>query len=147
MHAVRTTVAAAAALAVATAFRLPDALWAPISTLVVTQSKLGAALTISGQRLAGTALGASAAVLLATVLGSTMLAFALGVLGLGFVCAVLHLDYAAYRFAGITLAIILLTTHPGPIWTFAAHRFLEVSLGIAIGLVMSAVWPEPARPK
>jgi len=45
-------------LAIARAVRLPEPEWAAISTMVVTQSTLGAAMTISGQRFAGTALGA-----------------------------------------------------------------------------------------
>jgi len=106
-HAARTTVAATVSLAVARMFQLPEAQWAAISTLVVTQSTLGAALTISGQRFAGTALGAAAGGLLATYLASSALAFAIGVFGLGLVCAVLRLDRAAYRFAGITLAIVV----------------------------------------
>ena len=85
-HAARTTVAATVSLAIARMVRLPEAEWAAISTMVVTQSTLGAALTISGQRFAGTALGAAVAALLATYLGSSMVGFAVGVLGLGAVC-------------------------------------------------------------
>jgi uncharacterized membrane protein YgaE (UPF0421/DUF939 family) len=141
-NAVRTTVAATVSLAIAQLLRMPEAQWAAISTMVVTQSTLGAALTISGQRFAGTAMGAAAGALLATWLGSGMLTFAVGVLGLGLLCPIVHLDRAAYRFAGITLAIVVLVSRSRPVWIIAAHRFVEVSLGIAIGLVMSALWPE-----
>jgi uncharacterized membrane protein YccC len=140
-HAARTTVAAAISLAIARLVRLPEAEWAAISTLVVTQSTVGAALTISGQRFAGTALGAAVGALLVTYLGSSVLAFALGILGLGLICAILHLDRAAYRFAGITLTIVLVV-RSDRVWIIAVHRFLEVSLGIAIGLLMTALWPE-----
>jgi uncharacterized membrane protein YccC len=54
----------------------------------------------------------------------------------------LRLDRAAYRFAGITLAIILLVARTQPMWMVAAHRFVEVSIGIAVGLIFTAVWPE-----
>jgi uncharacterized membrane protein YgaE (UPF0421/DUF939 family) len=138
-------VAATVSLAIARVVRLPEAEWAAVSTMVVTQSTLGAALTISGQRFAGTALGATVAAVLATYWGSSMLAFAVGVFGLGLVCAVLHLDRAAYRFAGITLAIVALVSRGEPAWIIAIHRFLEVSLGIAIGLIMTALWPEQNR--
>lgn len=141
-HIARTTIAAAVALGIARLFRFPELQWAPISALVVTQSTLGAALTISGQRFAGTALGAAAGTVLAMSLGSTALAFIAGVFALGLVCAVLHLDRAAYRFAGITLAIVVLVSRNRPVWIIAAHRFFEVSIGIATGLAMSAVWPE-----
>lgn len=145
-HGVRTTVAAMVSLAIAQMLRLPEPYWATVSTMVVTQSTLGAALTISGQRFAGTALGASAAVLLANHLGSSMVAFATGVFGLGLVCAVLRLAHPAYRFAGITLAIVVLVPRGVPVWIVATHRFLEVSLGIAAGLAITAVWPERERP-
>ncbi|SRR5712691_5470490 len=145
-HAARTTVAATLSLAIARLVRLPEAQWAAISTLVVTQSTLGAALTISGQRFAGTALGATVAALLATHLGSSILTFGVGVFGLGLVCAGLHLDRAAYRFAGITLAVVALVSRGEPSWIIAAHRFFEVSLGIATGLIMTALWPERKPP-
>ena len=141
-HAARTAVAATVSLAIARLVGLPEAEWAAISTLVVTQSTLGAALTISGARFAGTALGAAAGALLGTYLGSGMPVFGAGVFGLGLVCGVLRLDRAAYRFAGITLAIVLLVSRVKPFWTIAAHRFLEVSLGIVTGLLMTAIWPE-----
>ncbi len=150
-HAVRTTVAATASLAIARALGLPQPQWTAISTMVVTQSTLGAALTISGQRFAGTALGATAAALLAMRFGPSLPVFAGGIFGLGLVCPVLRLDRTAYRFAGITLAIVLVSRGE-PAWRIAAYRFVEVSLGIAAGLVMTALWPakdeqSAAKPK
>ncbi|HEX4002110.1 MAG TPA: hypothetical protein VHX36_05640 [Candidatus Acidoferrales bacterium] len=65
-----------------------------------------------------------------------------GVFVLGLICAVLNLDRAAYRFAGITLAIILLVARDRTPWVVAIHRFVEVSIGIAVGLVITALWPE-----
>jgi uncharacterized membrane protein YgaE (UPF0421/DUF939 family) len=146
-HAVRTTVAATVSLALARLLRLPEAQWAAISAMVVTQSTLGAALTISGERFAGTALGAAAGALLGTYFGSNIVMFGAGVFALGLVCAILHLDNAAYRFAGITLATVLLVPRETAIWTIAIHRSLEVSLGIATGLAMTALWPETPRPR
>jgi len=141
-HPARTTVAAVASLVVAGAFRLPEAYWAAITTLVVMQSTLGAALKVSGQRFAGTALGAAAGALIAMYLPARAVVFGGGIFALGLVCAALKLDRAAYRFAGITLAIILLATRNSSAWVAAIHRFIEVSIGIAVGLVITAVWPE-----
>jgi uncharacterized membrane protein YccC len=69
------------------------------------------------------------------------------VFAIGMVCAALRLDKAAYRFAGITLAIVMLVGRTSPAWVIAAHRFLEVALGIAVALGMTAAWPErePSR--
>ena len=141
-HAARTTVAATVSLAIAQAFQLREAYWAAISTMVVTQSTLGAALKISEHRFIGTLLGSAAGVLVATQLGSSRWTFAAGVFGLGLICALFRLDRAAYRFAGITLAVIVLVVRSQPAWVVAAHRFFEVSLGIATALVMTWVWPE-----
>jgi len=60
IHVVRTTIAAVASLLIARLFKLPEAYWAAITTLVVMQSSLGAALTISWQRFVGSAIGAVA---------------------------------------------------------------------------------------
>jgi hypothetical protein len=40
VHSARTAIAAVASLLVAGLFRLPEAYWAPITTLVITQSSL-----------------------------------------------------------------------------------------------------------
>jgi len=141
-HAARTTLAATVSLAIAQLLQLPEPHWAAISTIVVTQSTLGAALTVSGQRFAGTVIGALAAGLLATYLGTGMLCFVVGLFLLGLICPLLHLDRPAYRFAGITLAIVVLVSRDGAVWMTALHRFLVVSLGIAVGLAMTAVWPQ-----
>jgi uncharacterized membrane protein YgaE (UPF0421/DUF939 family) len=144
-HPARTAVAATVSLLVAAACKLPEAYWAPVSTIVVMQSTLGAAVKISGQRFAGTALGAAAGALIAMYLPPTAVVFGVSVFVLGLVCAVLNLDRAAYRFAGITLAIILLVAHERAAWVVAVHRFVEVSIGIAVGLAITALWPERHR--
>jgi uncharacterized membrane protein YccC len=146
-HPARTTVAAVASLVVAGACKLPEAYWAAITTIVVMQSTLGAALKISGQRFAGTALGAAAGALMAMYLPPSAIVFGAGIFALGLVCAALSLDRAAYRFAGITLAIILLIGRDRAPWVAAIHRFVEVSIGIAVGLVITALWPEREAPQ
>jgi uncharacterized membrane protein YccC len=141
-HAARTTAAATISLLIAKAVRLPEAYWAAITTVIVMQSTLGAAWTISLQRLIGTALGAAVGALTAFYFGASVIAFGAGILVMGLICAALHLDRAAYRFAGITLAIVMLVVRARSPWITALHRFIEVSLGIAIGLILTALWPE-----
>ena len=145
-HAGRTAVAATLSLLVARYFRIADAYWSAITTIIILQSTLGAALTISGQRIAGTALGAVAGALLSTFFGADTLPFAAGVFVLGLICWLLRLDRAAYRFAGITLAITMLVASAQPAWEVAIHRFVAVSFGIVVGLAMTALWPEPSGP-
>jgi uncharacterized membrane protein YgaE (UPF0421/DUF939 family) len=78
--------------------------------------------------------------LLTTYFGSNLMAFALGVFALGLTCAALRLD-DAYRLASVTLAIVMLIARPEKAWIVAAHRFVEVAVGIAVGLALTAVWP------
>jgi uncharacterized membrane protein YccC len=150
-HAARTTVAAMASLLIARVCRLPEAYWAVITTMVVMQSTVGAAWLISTRRLAGTALGAAMGALLATYFGPNVIAFGAGLFLLGVICAAggrayrpleEHLDRTAYRFAGITLAITMLIVRPSAAWVVAVHRFIEVSIGIAVGLMATVLWPE-----
>ncbi len=145
VHPARTTIATVLSLLAARAVGLPEVYWAPISTLIVMQSTLGAAVTISWQRWVGTALGSAAGALLATCFGPSLIAFAVGVFGTGLLCAALRLDRPAYRFAGITLTVVMLVAHAAPVWVMAIHRFAEVSLGIAVGVIVTALWPEQQK--
>jgi uncharacterized membrane protein YccC len=142
VHSVRTAVAAVASMLVARLFRLPEAYWAPITTLVITQSSLGAALTVSWQRLVGTALGAVVGALVATLFRPGLFVFAAGTFILGLLCAITRSDRSAYRFAGVTLAVVLLIPRTNPPWQIAVHRFAEVSIGIAVALILAVVWPD-----
>jgi uncharacterized membrane protein YgaE (UPF0421/DUF939 family) len=149
VHSIRTTIAAGVSLYVARLLRLPEAYWAPLTTIVVMQSTLGAALKPSWQRFIGTALGAVAGGLVASYVGSSAIVFIVGVFALGIICALLNLDRGAYRFASITLAIVVLVSRPTAAWMVALDRFIEVSIGIITGLLISAAWrePEPTAPR
>ena len=142
LHSSRTAVSALVSVLVARLFRLPEAYWAPITTLVITQSSLGAALTVSWQRFMGTALGAVVGAIAASYFEPRVLVFACSVFFLGLVCSLFRSDQASYRFGGITLAIVMLVPRAGPPWQIAFHRFAEVSIGIGVALVLTVVWPE-----
>jgi uncharacterized membrane protein YgaE (UPF0421/DUF939 family) len=142
VHSARTALAAVASVLVARLFRLPEAYWAPITTMVITQSSLGAVLKVSGQRFAGTVLGAVVGAMVASRFGPHMLVFGIGVFILGLLCAVTRMDRSAYRFGGVTLAIVLLIPRPATAWQIALHRFAEVSIGIGVALILAVVWPE-----
>lgn len=139
LDAVRTTIAAVVSLLLAHILKLPESYWAPISAIVIIQSTLDPRI-VSWQRFAGTALGAALAALIATFFPSTMLVYAVAIFLCGALCALLRLR-SAYRFAAITVSIILLIAHQRPAWIVAAHRFVEVSLGIAVGLALAELWP------
>jgi uncharacterized membrane protein YccC len=142
VHSIRTAIAATISLAVARLFGLPEAYWAAIATLVVMQSTLGATLVLSVERIAATALGALAGALLATWFGGNVFLFAAAVFVLGLVCAAFRMEKTAYRYASVTLAIIVLIPRSNAAWVIALHRFLEVSVGILVALALAAAWPE-----
>lgn len=141
--AARTAIAATASFLIARLSGLPEAYWAAILTLVIMQSTLGATLQISGERFIGTLLGAIAGGLLTRYFPEVWWIFAAGVFLLGILCALFRLQNS-YRFASITLAIVMLIPHAAPPWIVALHRFVEVSIGIVAGLAVTAVWPDPA---
>ena len=140
-HVMLVTVATVASLLIARMFRLPEFYWAPITTIVVMQSTLGAAWTISRQRLVGTAIGAVMGALMATY-SQSVVVFAIGFFISGLICAMLRLERNAFRYTGITVAIIFLISHTERVWVVAVHRFVEIAMGIAVGLVLTAIFPE-----
>jgi uncharacterized membrane protein YgaE (UPF0421/DUF939 family) len=123
-------------------FGLQEAYWAPVTTLVITQSSLGAALAVSWQRFVGTILGAVVGAIVASQFGPHALVFGTSLFILGLLRALARLDLSAYRFAGVTLAIVLLVPRTGYPWQIAFHRFADVSIGIGVALILAMVWPE-----
>jgi uncharacterized membrane protein YgaE (UPF0421/DUF939 family) len=146
VHSARTAVVAVASLLIAQLFGLREAYWAPITTLVVEQSSLGAALAVSWQRLLGTMLGATLGAILASQCTRPILAFGASVLILGLLRALTRSDLNGYRMGAVTAAIVLLVPRTGPPWEIAWHRFVEVSIGIGLALLFAKVWPEREVP-
>jgi uncharacterized membrane protein YgaE (UPF0421/DUF939 family) len=140
LDAVRTTLAAVIAMLLAHLLRMPEYYWAPISTIVIVQSTIPP-LTLGWQRFLGTAVGAILGAILATCFHPTALVYGLGILLCGVVAWLLRVG-GAYKFAAITLSIVLLIPQSRAPWISAWHRFLEVSLGIAVALVVMTVWPQ-----
>jgi uncharacterized membrane protein YccC len=135
-------VAAVVSLLVARLFGLPATYWAPITTLVITQSSLGAAFAVSSQRFIGTVLGALVGGAVAGYFGPHVLVFGICVFMLGLLCAIARSGPSAYRFGGVTLAIVVLIPRSDPAWLVAFYRFAEVSVGIGVALLLAVVWPE-----
>jgi len=121
--------------------RLPEFYWAPISTIVILLSTIDP-LSLAWQRFAGTAVGAALGALIAAFFTSNWIVYGLGIFVCGMLCGLLRLG-GADRFAAITLTIVLLVAHAKPAWTVALDRFIEVSLGIAVALIVTVVWKLP----
>src|ERR1700691_1894266 len=142
LDAARTTVAAVASLLLARVLKLPEFYWAPISAIVIICSTIDPR-TLAWQRFVGTALGAAVAALMATFLRPTWIVYGVGIFICGILSALLRIG-TAYRFAAIALSIVLLIAHVRPPWIVAMHRFVEVSLGIAVALAVTVLWKAPA---
>jgi uncharacterized membrane protein YgaE (UPF0421/DUF939 family) len=127
----RTAFATLVSLLVARALKFPEYYWAPISTVIIMQSSIQ---PVQGawQRFVGTALGAALGAAIASYVGRGAIVYAAGIFVCGILAAVSR-SWSAYRVAAITFSIVVLISR-GPAWVFAWHRFLEVSLGIAVAL-------------
>jgi uncharacterized membrane protein YccC len=108
------------------------------------QSTLAASWTVSWKRLLGTSLGAIVGGGLAMLLPPCTLTFAVALVATGLLCTFTGLDRVSYRLTGVTLAVVILAAGSRPASIIAIHRFAEVSIGIVVTLVITAVWPERA---
>src|SRR6266851_4553480 len=142
INAARTAVAALVSLLLARSLlKLPEFYWAPISTIVILLSTINP-MTLAWQRFAGTALGAALGALIATFFNPNWAVYGGGIFVCGILCSLLRVG-SAYRFAAIALSIVLLVAHQRAAWIVATHRFVEVSLGIAVALVFTMAWRSP----
>jgi len=144
-HGIRTAVAVTVSVIIARLMQMPEAYWAAIATLIVIQSTFGATLTLSIGRIVATAVGASVGALEANYFRANLVAFAVAIFLVGLLSIAFRLEKNAYRYASVTLTIIVLIPRSGASWTIALHRFIEVSVGIIVALAVVAVWPEHRR--
>src|SRR5262245_13239138 len=95
-HVVHTASAAVLSYLTARLFRLPEAYWAPMSTVIIMQSNFAAALPVSVQHFAGTAIGAAVGGLTATYFGESVWWFGAAVFVIGLLCVALRLERSTY---------------------------------------------------
>jgi hypothetical protein len=76
------------------------------------QSTLGATLTLSIERIAATAVGASVGALEANYFRANLVAYAVAIFLVGLLSFAFRLEKTAYRYASITLTIIVLIPRP-----------------------------------
>ena len=143
VQATRTTFATVASMLLARTLKLPEFYWAPISTIVILLSP-SFPLRLAWERFAGTAFGALLGALIASLFRPNWAVYGASIFVCGLLCALLRVA-GAYRFAAITLSIILLVGHHAAAWRVALDRFIEVSLGIAVALLVNIVWPMPTQ--
>jgi uncharacterized membrane protein YccC len=144
-YALRMTLSAAVAFAIANALHLSQPTWAVISAIVVARAAAGDALKSGRDRILGTLAGALLGVVLALgrPLGVPELALiAIGVGALGFAAA---LNKAFI--AGPIALVIVLSSDPASNSSVATalHRLTEVGLGAAVAIVFAWLFRQWAR--
>ena len=84
--------------------------------------------------------------LLSVYFGTGVIVFTVGVFVLGLLSGMLHVDRSAYRFAGITVSVVMLIPSAAAPWVIGLHRFTEVSLWDYCRETAgdATVWPERA---
>jgi uncharacterized membrane protein YgaE (UPF0421/DUF939 family) len=135
-HGIKTAIGAGICLALVRVFRFSQGFWACVTTIVVMQSETAATLTASRDRLVGTALGVLIGWAAATLWHGHLIVYAVVVL----ICIVLPEMMglqSAGRLAGVAASIVLLVPNTAPHWMIARDRFLEVSFGVVVALVVS----------
>jgi uncharacterized membrane protein YccC len=122
-------------LCLAQGLRLPQGYWTVISSIIVLQANVTLTLQTSWSRLAGTAIGAVTGAVCYYYLGSHIGSFGFAIVVAVFACLFMGLK-DSYRFAGVTVVIVMLINRPESPWMTAFYRFLEVSLGILVAIGM-----------
>ena len=144
-YAIKTAVAGILSLGLSRIIHLAEGYWAAISAIIVMQSNVGAAVNAAWSRLAGTAIGAAIAAIIVLFWNSNVVSFGIAVTLTVLICVSLGL-MESYRLAAVTVAIVMLVANQGSPVVLALHRFLEVSLGIIVALLVSTfLWPSRAR--
>jgi len=139
-YVILSALAAVASYVIAHLFHLPEAYWAPMSTLIVMQLTLSAAFPIAVQYVVGTAVGAAFGAAADIYFHTSVWAFGAAIVLVGLLCVALRIERSAFRYACITLVIVMLVPRSMSSGLVALRRFFEVSIGIAVGLVLFAVW-------
>ena len=139
-HVVLSALAVMVSYVMARLFRLPEAYWAPMSALIVMQLTLRAAFPIAIQYVVGTAMGAAVGAITDIYFHTSITALGAAIVFVGLLCVTLRIERSAFRYANITLVIVMLVPRAISGGSVALHRFFEVSIGIAVGLVLFALW-------
>ncbi|MGT2527105.1 FUSC family protein [Streptomyces nojiriensis] len=147
-NAVRTSLALAAARAVAGLDTLPHGFWAMLATLTLTRTTLEATRSSIRQALTGTLIGALATAGILALVGTHTTVYAVVLLPLMlFTFTVGPVKGIGWSQALFTMTVALVFAQLAPAtWRLAEVRLLDVLIGSAIGAVFGLLaWPRGAR--
>ncbi|MFE1414836.1 FUSC family protein [Streptomyces sp. NPDC058746] len=147
-NAVRTSLALAAARAVAGLDTLPHGFWAMLATLTLTRTTMEATRSSIRQALAGTLIGALCTAGVLALVGTHTAVYAVVLLPLMlFTFTVGPVKGIGWSQALFTMTVALVFAQLAPAtWRLAEVRLLDVLIGSAIGAVFGLLaWPRGAR--
>jgi uncharacterized membrane protein YgaE (UPF0421/DUF939 family) len=130
-----TGVAAWCAYAASSLVGLKEGYWAAISAIVVLQQDFIATRGSGRDRFIGTAIGGGAGWLCALVWHQAVWVYVIAVALTVFICWCANIAGAA-RLAAVAVTVIVLIPRDEALWKIAMFRFLEVSWGIAVAIVV-----------
>lgn len=136
LDAFKTALAAVVCLWLGHLFGLAHSYWAAISAIVVMGSDSAVTLTSSRDRLIGTAIGAVVGWGTFHIWHGHTAMYGVAVLVCLLVCSLLEFEKAG-RLAAVAVTIIVLIQYEGGPGRAAMSRFLEVSLGIVVALIVT----------
>jgi uncharacterized membrane protein YgaE (UPF0421/DUF939 family) len=135
--AVRASVGAALALALAQFLGLQYPLYAAIAAVIVTDLSVIDTGMLGIRRFVGTVIGAPCGAVLAMLIPDGPLAIGVSILTAMLLCNLFRAKEGA-KIAGFTCGIIVVT-HTADPWEFAFFRLVETMLGIAVAWAISYV--------
>jgi uncharacterized membrane protein YgaE (UPF0421/DUF939 family) len=135
--ALRASVAAGIAVALAQLFGLAHPLYAFLAAVIVTDLEPSQSRTLALYRLVATAVGAVCGALLTPLLPAGPLAIGFSILIAMLACQLAQVPEAA-KVAGFICGIIVLENSTTP-WLSALGRSLETTLGVVVALLVSFV--------
>ncbi len=146
LQAILTAAAATGSYYLSSLLKIPQSYWAAIAAINVMQSEIGATAKTSLNRLLGTAVGALAGGFFAVFFGGHLISFSFAVVAAVLLCALVD-RWESYRFAGVTVAIVMLVPYDASPWVMAGRRFVQIGLGIvfALGVEFLGRLYRPAR--
>jgi uncharacterized membrane protein YgaE (UPF0421/DUF939 family) len=135
--ALRASVAAALAVALAQLFGLEHPIFAFLSAVIVTDLVPAQSQALALHRLVATAIGAICGAALTLVLPAGPIAIGLSILVAMLACQLVRVPDAA-KVAGFICGIVVLE-HSAEPWLNAFYRFVETTLGVVTALLVSYV--------